>query len=350
MVALYITSVETAGKTALCAGIGKNLASQGKEVGFMMPIRLSEANSSSDCEDATFMKGVLGLPESIERLCPVQLSHNGLRRRLTDELPDFTQNLKQAYAEISKDKDVILMEGLSGLGVDEVTTMANHAIVEALDAKVVIVLRYSPTLNRGEIVKIGRKLQGRLVGIIINFVPESRVDMVNQDTKRLFEEDGIKVLGILPEVRSLLGISVKELAEFLGGEILTGSDKINEIIENVMLGAMTPDSGLDYFSRKANKAAVIRGERADMQLAALENSTKCLILTNNVRPLSAVVNQAEDRHIPVMVVKKDTTGVLADIEEALAKASSHTLQKLQKFENILGSFLDFKALYTGLGL
>ena len=160
----------------------------------------------------------------------------------------------------------------------------------------------------------------------------------------------MKMLGMLPEVRSLLGVSVKELAEVLEGEILTCPDNTGEIVENVMLGAMTPDSGIDYFSRETNKAAVIRGERADIQLAALETSTKCLILTDNSKPLPAVVHRAEDMHVPIMIVKQDTSGVIAGIEEALAKTSFHNPEKLRRFESILGDRFDFKAFSSELGL
>ena len=283
-------------------------------------------------------------------LCPIRLSRQDLWRSLTDEVENFTQKLRQAYAQIARGKDVVLMQGLGDLGADKVSTLACYMIAEALDAKVIVVLRYSSILNPSEIERIGNKLEQRLGGVIINFVPEAKMEAVKQDLTVLFKEVGVKVLGVLPEVRSLLGLSVKELAEVLGGEILVCQDYVDGIIENVMLGAMTPDSGVDYFSRKSNKAAVIRGERADMQLAALETSTKCLILTDNLKPLPAVLCEAEDKHVPIMVVKQDASGIIAGIEEALTKASFHSPQKLQKFENILGSYFDFKTFYSELGV
>ena len=117
-----------------------------------------------------------------------------------------------------------------------------------------------------------------------------------------------------------------------------------------MLGAMTPDSGLDYFSRMTNKAAIIRGERADMQLAALETSTRCLILTNNSKPQSSVISQAEDKAVPIISVKQDASGTIAGIEDALAKTSFHNPKKLRKIGDMLGHYFDFKALYSELGL
>lgn len=350
MVALYITSVEAAGKTALCAGIGKTLLSQGKKVGFITPVQLSEDGDTNSSKDATFIKDALDLAESTDLLCPIRLSRKDLWQSLTDEVTNFTPRLKQAYAKIARDKDIVLMEGLSDLVVDKVATLACYTIAETLDAKVIIVLRYSPTLNPEQVTQIDKKLEQRLLGVVINFVPENRMETVRQNMATLFQQAGIKVLGLLPEERSLLGISVKELTEILNGEILTCPENTDELVENIMLGAMTPDSGLDYFSRMTNKAAIIRGERADMQLAALETSTRCLILTNNSKPQSSVISQAEDKAVPIISVKQDASGTIAGIEDALAKTSFHNPKKLRKIGDMLGHYFDFKALYSELGL
>jgi hypothetical protein len=350
MVALYITSVEAAGKTALCTGIGRKLIEKGVRVGFFMPVQFSETSDADGYKDADFIKEALELAESTEQLCHIRLSRRELWQGLTDEVADFTQRLKQAYRKISRGKDAIVMEGLSNLGADKVSTLACYTIADALDARVIIMLRYFSALDSSKIVQVGKKLEQRLLGVVINFVPESRMEAVRQDLADSFQNAGIKVLGILPEVRSLLGVTVEELAEILGGEILCSPEGAGEIVENIMLGAMTPDSGMDYFSRKAKKAVVIRGERADMQLAVLQTSTKCLILTNNVKPLSTVISQAAEKHVPIVVVKQDTFTTIAGIEEALAKANFRNLEKLQKFEDLLERYFDFKALYLELGL
>ena len=161
-----------------------------------------------------------------------------------------------------------------------------------------------------------------------------------------FQKAGINVLGVLPEVRSLLGIRVSELANILDGNVITCQDKADELVENIMLGAMTMDSGIDYFNRKVNKAALIRGERSDMQLAALETSIKCLILTNNTRPLPVVIHNAESKRVPVMTIKKDANSAIADIEQALVKTAFNSIQKLNKFETILDKYLDFEFIYS----
>jgi len=350
MVAVYVTSVEAAGKTALCAGIGRNFLSHGRKVGYVRPVQLSETSGPDGDRDAAFVKEAFELTESTGLLCPIRLSRRDLWQSLSGDVTAFAQRLRKAYGKISRGKDIVLMEGLSGLGADNVSTLACYTISETLDAKVIAMLRYSPTLEPSVLAQVGGKLEGRLLGVVVNFVPESKIEALTQDIAASFQRAGLRVLGVLPEVRSLLGVSVQETAQVLEGEILTCQDKTGEIVENVMLGAMTPDSGLDYFGRKRNKAAVIRGERIDMQLAALETSVRCLIITGDSEASPAVVRQAEDKGVPIMVVKQDTCGAIAGIEEALAKASFHNPQKLQTFDGILGRYFDFKALYSELGL
>ena len=112
-------------------------------------------------------------------------------------------------------------------------------------------------------------------------------------------------------------LSVGELAKHLEGEILNCPERSEELIESLMVGALSVDSGLDYFGRKTNKAVITRGDRPDIQMAALETSTKCLILTGNISPMPIVLHRAKEKGIPIIVVKEDTLSTLRRIEEAI---------------------------------
>jgi BioD-like phosphotransacetylase family protein len=349
VVALYVTSTESAGKTAVCIGIARKLIDCGSKVGFMIPVHLIETGKTDGCGDAAFIKDALKLNESEELICPAHLSQHELWRNLTEDVENFSQNLKQSYRKISRDKDVIVMDGVGDLNVDKVSTLACYTIADILEARVIIVLHYSPGFDVSKIVQISKKVK-HLAGVIINLVPRSKIETAGKQLTASFNKAGIKVLGILPEVRSLLGVSAKDIAQVLDGEILTAPEKTDEIVENVMVGAMTVDSGVLYFNRKENKAVVVRGERADMQLAALETPTRCLIVTNNVKPLPFVIVRAQEKHVPIIMVKQDTSAAIAGIEEALTKASFWSGRKLELFGKVLDNYFDFQALYSELGL
>jgi BioD-like phosphotransacetylase family protein len=350
MVSLLIASRETAGKTALCTGIGRKLLGLGKKVGYFLPIQLTDGSNTNGYKDASFVKEALELEESAELLSPTSLSIHELWQSLTDNPEELVQKIKKNYARISKGKDIIIIEGISGLVIDNVATLACYNVAEALDTKVIILLRYFPGLAPSDIARVAEELGQRLLGIIINFVPEPQIATVKQNITTSFEKAGIKILGIIPEVRSLLGVSVEEMAEALGGNILTCPENADELVENIMLGAMTIDSGIEYFNHKRDKAVIIRGDRPDMQLAALQTPTKCLVITNNARPLATVVSESESKHVPVMVVSKGTSDTVAAIEHLLANSAFNSSRKLKKFEDILDKYLDFNSLYPVLGL
>lgn len=352
MVALYVASSETAnGSTALCAGIGKKLMGT-KRVGFFIPVRFPGAKASSEPpSDAIFFKEAFQLAESAQQICPLVISPSELWQCLTDDLSDFSQRLQQMYWDIARGKDIVIMEGLGNLVKDKVSELACYSFSEVLEARVIIVLRYSARPDTAKVIQVCKKLGERLLGVVINLTPESKIEWAKQHLARQFQESGIYVLGILPEIRSLLGITVFELSQALDGRLLFTNGNKDAIIENIMLGAMTSASGRDYFERKANKAVIVRADRPDMQLAALETSLRCLVLAGaTTEPSSAVLFTAQEKHVPIIATGKKIPQVIDELEKALQRASFAHPEKLRKLTSVLESHFDFTTLYAKLGI
>ena len=164
------------------------------------------------------------------------------------------------------------------------------------------------------------------------------------------ERQGVPILAMLPNQRVLLSVTVAELAEGMGGEILCGEGGLDELVENLLVGAMSVDSALTYLRRKPNKALITGGDRADLQAAALETGTKCLVLTGNIRPGPRILAQAEDRNVPIILTRTDTMTAIERIEKFFGKTRFHQEQKIQRFEQLLKENMDFEALYNLLGL
>ena len=319
MVALYVvSSEEAAGKTAVCAGLGKYLLGNGKKVGFFKP-RLAEGDDG----DAAFMKQVLDLPENIESLSPP----------ISD-----VKKIKEAYDTLSQDKDVVIVEGTAGQ-----ITNDNYEIARALDARVIIVEAYSNQSSRS--INSYKGFGDNLLGIVLNKVPVSQLKRVHDEASAKFGEAGINVLGVLPEDRTLSTLTIGELADCVQGKILNCAEKSAELVENFMLGAMVVDSGLEYFSRKTNKAAVLRNDRPDMQLAALETSTRCLVLSGSTAtPIYSVLNKAESKGIPIILTENDTSAVVTGIEGALGKTRFNQEKKLPKLVEIMQQHLNLQGV------
>lgn len=332
MVALYVTSLDRAvGKTLVGAGLGKHLLGNGKKVGFLKPL-IAEAESppvEGADSDAEFMKQILALEEPVEALCPVVSNKDNL-----------ASGIKEAYGKVSQGKDIVIIEGIGK------SSPAYFKMVDALDAKVLIVEGYSDGLPTARLISSGGEWGEYLLGAVLNKVPGSQLEHVSSEVSKA----GINILGVLPEDRALFTLTVGELAEHVHGEILNNAEMSGELVENIMLGAMTVDPGPAYFGRKANKAVIVRGERPDMQLAALETPTRCLVISGDTAPIPSVRYNAEHKKVPIILTRGDVTAAVSSIEDALGKTRFNQESKLPRLIEIMEQHFNFPAVYKGLGL
>ncbi len=338
MITLYVVSSDRgSGKTAICAGLGRHLFGAGKKVGFFKLIITDGRNPplpSADA-DAAFMKQVLALSEAVDSICPTI----SIEEVLTDKI-------KEAYTRVSQGKDVVIVEGLSGPGDD--LSQTSYQIAKALDARVIAIVTYS---DKSASIDGYKGFGANLLGVVLNKVPKSRLQRVHDEILPQFRAAGVNVLGVIPEDRVLLAPTVGELASCIQGKILNSAEKSAELVENLLVGALTPDSGLQYFGRKANKAAIIRGDRSDMQLAALETQTSCLVISGTTTPIYyRVLQAAENKGVPLVQAEGDTSSIVTKIENALIKARFAQEKKLPRLAEILQQSFDFPILYRGLGL
>jgi len=337
MTALYVASLaESQGKTAFCAAIGKWFREKGKKVGYFKPLRTSQTPD----KDAAFLKKVLSLEEPAEQLSPVNIN----------EAPaDLESKLKAAYETVSKGKDIVLVEGIGGLGNDGAATQASLKLLGLLNAKVLLIAHYSAKTSV-DIQTAASKIKEHLLGIVINAVPSGKLAQTKEVLKAELQGKGIKVLGVLPQHRSLFTVSVSELAENLGGKQLVPVTDSGGLVENIMIGVHSPDSALLYYGRKSNKAALIRGDRSDMQLAAIQTSTRCLVLTGGKTPMPFITAEAKNRGVPIIVFPKDNLAVIEQVEKFLNQARFHQKEKLEVMGQLMTHNFDFDALRQGLGL
>ncbi len=72
---------------------------------------------------------------------------------------------------------------------------------------------------------------------------------------------------MIPKDSILAGLFVSEIRKSLSGEFLVeGQDMI---IEQLIIGAMSPQSAIKYFRNARNAALITGGDRLDLHLVAL---------------------------------------------------------------------------------
>jgi BioD-like phosphotransacetylase family protein len=352
--ALYVASTETfSGKSALCVGIAKRLRGDGYRVGYMKPVSTGArlVDGLVD-EDAQFMKQTFDLSDALEDMVPIGITPRTVESILRgEEDTDFESKLMSAYGRVAEGRDIVLLEGGCSLREGYLIGLPPSTIAAKLGASIVAVVKYNDDLQVLDDVLTARlQLGSALVGVVLNVVPRQKMPLVQELVKAALEQQGVPVLAVLPQERLLLSISVGELAEFLSGTILCGMDKTDELVEHLMVGAMSVDSALSYFRRKPNKAVITGGDRPDIQLAALETSTKCLVLTGNLRPSPIILGRAEEVGVPMILVRHDTLSAVEVIERFFGKTRFHLDRKVRRFEEMLQDRFDFEQLYAKLQL
>lgn len=354
MATMYIASTDTAsGKTALCLGLGKRLQSDGFSVGYMKPISLSahRLEGSMVDEDARFIKKELQLAEPISDLVPIPLDPQAVESIMRKQKwLDYPKRLLEVFGRVSKGKDVMLVEGVDRLSAGGLIRLPANEVCKLLDAKSLTVVRYTGLLSLDAVLFYRRVLGDPMIGAVMNGVPQRLMESAEAVAKPFLQKEGILVYGVLPEDRFLMSVSVKELAEALEAEIVTRPDKGEELVQNLMVGAMSADVALSYFRQKPNKAVITGGDRSDIQLAALQTSTNCLILTGNLHPQDMIKGVAQEMGVPIVVSKYDTLTTIEIVEGFFGKSRFQQEKKTQRFQELLSEHFDFTSLYITLGL
>jgi BioD-like phosphotransacetylase family protein len=355
MKSLYITGAERySGKTATCLALGVTLQKDGYKVGYLKPLSLQPwriGNRIAD-EDAAYVKQVLNLSAEPWELSPVVITNEFLHQHLVNpDRADLMNEVQKAFQKQSQGQDVLIIEGGGSLREGYVVGLPTVGVVQKLGSQALVIAKYREEVRMlDDVLSTQARLDDAFLGILINRVPEDATEFVDKIAVPFLEKKKVKVFGVLPEVRGLSALTVGELIRLLDAEVLTRYQRAEALVENLTVGAMTAEAALSRFRRASNKAVITGGDRTDIQLAALETSTTCLILTGNLRPSPLVIKQAEEFGISVLLVRSNTMETIEQIEKFFGKTRLGQSSKLTQFEVLLEDHLDKQRLYEAMGL
>jgi BioD-like phosphotransacetylase family protein len=137
-------------------------------------------------------------------------------------------------------------------------------------------------------------------------------------------------------------VTVRQLNEILNGKVVCCDERLDEYVENYSIGAMDVDSALNYFRRIPNKAVITGAHRSDIQLAAMETSTKCIILTGGLQTNDVVVGKAQAKGIPIISVADDTFTTIDKIELSMGKTNIREKRKIARVGELMDLEFDMK--------
>ena len=337
---LYITSDQDAGggKTAVAAALAAQLSSNGKKVGYFKPL----SATPEDDADVAFIGPMVVLDARKDKqTVPLPLPSDLIDGRGIPK--EVARKLRRSLKTLVSGNEIVLVEG-PNLAISEGGAPSiSGEMAGILDSRVLLVVTYRPNLTAENVYDSCSQFGELLGGVLINAVGRYRERMVSAELASAIESAGIKFLGAIPEDRLMLSVTVGQLAQHLEGEWVLGQEKAEELVESFLIGGNIMDSGPTYFGRTENKAVIVRGDRPDIQLAALSAPFTCLVLTGAHEPNQYVYHEAEQKEVPLLVVQSDTNSTADALNTIVERSTVHHPRKLERFQQLLAKHADMEA-------
>ena len=350
---LLIASTEAySGKSATILGLSHLSLNKHISIGYGQPLATGcqeNVEKKEQTEDVDFIATALGLSKNQVKSPLLFLDRQTINQRLQGEnREDYTQVLKDYVSQI--EGDLVLLEGPNNLWEGSVFNLSVPEIADSIDASILLVTTYDPLAMVGSLLTAKKFLGDRLLGILINDIPLDELDATTQTVKPYLERQGIPVLGMIPKDRILNSVSVKEIATRLDAKVLCCEEHLDWMVESLSIGAMNVNSALGYFRQRDNMAVVTGGDRAELQMAALETSTHCLILTGHIPPKDLIIERAESLDIPILSVNTDTLTTVEVVDSAFGKVPIYEDIKVKQIQSLMKQHFDLDRLLDSLGL
>ena len=333
MTVLYVASDESgAGKTALSTTLAYDLINHGSKVRVIRPLD----DTHNDHEIYTKLLGEVAPTKS------VTTGQGPLSADLLSQVSDIC-------TEAAENSDVVIVEGPGTISPKE-----NGQIADALNATAVLLTRHTFGKDPKTVASYAAEFGERLAGIVVNGRTEYQDTEVSCSFIPELSKINIPTLGIIPEDRRLLSSTIRAIAQHLSGRFLNADSDEEEygdrLVEDFMVGGLGLDWGVLYFGIRENKAVVVRGDRPDVQMSALDTPCAFMILTDGITPIEYVLHEAALQEVPLAVVETSTLETMSTLNNLQDTASFDHTEKILRFRDLLTLHADLTPVLDRLGL
>ncbi len=344
MIPIYIASnIAYAGRTFLSLGLAQKLIEQGHSVGYVKPLGKIPVKKGSGVydADALFIRETLGLDEPFETVSPFVRTYENQTLLYEGDLKDARKQVLAAFKTLKR-KDFVIIGGASDLLEGSLLRMDARSLIDEMQAHVLMVEPWRGEGSADALAGAAEFFGDRLIGGVVNKAPVNAAMQVKDVVRPYLEKKGIKIFGVFTKDQMLESVTVGQLVDILNGTVVCCKERLDEYVEHYSIGAMDVDSALRYFRRIPNKAVITGAHRSDIQLAAMETSTKCIILTGGLHTNDVVIGKAEATGVPIISVADDTYTTIDKIEASMGKTNIREKRKAGRVKELMDLEFDMK--------
>ena len=301
-------------------------------------------------DDVRFVSETLGL--AADRLIPSLhlLSPTTATQRLGQGDLQAGDGFAAMRQQIADDDGLTLLECAGSLQEGLLYGLSLPQLAEGLDAGVLLVHLWQDSCSVDALLAAKQTLGNRLVGVVLNAVTPGEVESLERQVVPALENLGLPVFGVMPRSPLLRSVTVGELVRRLNARVICCEERQELLVETLSIGAMNVNSAMEFFRRRRNMAVVTGADRTDIQFAALEASTQCLILTGAGEPLPQLISRAEELDVPLLKVDHDTLATVEVIEQAFGHVRLHEAVKATYAFRLVEEHCRLDRLFSALNL
>ena len=320
---------KSVGKTSVIVGLAK---AAGKKIGYMKPFgdRLLYKKKRRWDYDSALITDIFDLKENPE---DITLGFEHAKLKYMYDEAGTKERLKDISERTGRDKDALFIKGGPELAYGASVNLDSMTVARSMDAKLVLVVGGEDGIIADDIAFLSRFVKTsevKLVGVIINSVRD--VEEFKHTHFDSIAKMGVPLLGVIPYTHELAHLTVGHIAERLFAKVITGEGGMNNLVENVFVGAMSANIAINSpLFKKENKLIITSGDRSDMIVTAIETNAVGIVLTNNLLPPANLISRAGEKNIPMFLVPNDTFQIakqIDNIEPLLSKDDTDNIELL----------------------
>ena len=314
---LYITSQkQNSGKTTLSAALASLLIDRGKVVDIAKPFS----------ENGTLEEG--------DRFNLSKLLDRDYSLQNEQSLDAVIASIKES----SSKHEFVIVEALSSMPVEE-----QVSFVEEIKAQSLIVSIPSTMDSDAD---FSSRFGSSVCGVVLNQVSKYAQIQTEHIMQQNLSSHDVLLLGTIPEDRTLLSLSVAQICENLSGQMFGEVQNSESLVEHFMVGGFGMDPGEYSFATRNKKAVVVRGDRPDVQMSALNTDMECFIMTNGMDPIEYIKYEAVEEGVSIMIVQSDTLDTMENISKLQQLAEFDHPDKLSKAKELVSDYVNVEQLLS----
>lgn len=357
---LFIAATrQNEGKTTASLGLASALQKHYPRIGYIKPVgqRFIEIETQKIDEDIILMDRVYRLNCPLADMSPIavdpEFTRNYLQNANYDEL---ARRIKAAFDRVAWEKEFVICEGSGHAGVGAVFDLSNARVAKLLGARVIIVSQGGIGKPIDEVAlnhALFRQEQVEVIGVILNKVLPDKLDVIREYASKGLQRQGLELLGVLPLQPILSSPTLEVIREELRAEPLNGSTQYQNLVEEVVVGAMSVRSALSYL--KKGVLVITPGDREDILLAAATTMSgrgtdglAGIILTGGQRPSPSVMRVVEAMPFPVLAIDAESYRVASKVHDLTVKTRPADTGKIGLIRDLISRHVDVERILAAV--